>query len=239
LRTIVRTFTQVFPEAEAYLAHFCVAQPLIALVGHLEPTRYSPGWMASRVNERGLAEDLIRLRLDSDFALFGGFLASGPGLEQLAGEGPMNTDDHPIVTFQAPDFVYAGPKPAWKLLLTLVDARDPAPGDLLEEPGDTDSQEFGDRLRAYWKASDAYLKAGVDIQPSNDARLMLAQVGRPLLPIVRMSGDFAPAYRPLLVMAYELYETDPGAARTLLEELDAANPKRPEARRLQQCLFGG
>ena len=238
LQTITRTFVSVFPEARAYLAHYSLGQPLIALVGHMQATSYTPGWLASRVNDRDLAEDLTRLRLDSDFALFGGLIADSAGLKQFAGDGQLNTDDHPVVTFQAPDFVYGGPEPAWKRLLALVDQLHAEPDDLILTSAGSDAVEFSQRLAAYWDARDAYLKAGVGVQPSNDTRAMLEQVGRPLLSIVRMSKDFSPAYQPLLYMAYELYGTDPDMAQVLLKELEDANPARRDASQLRQRLFG-
>jgi spermidine synthase len=46
-----------------------------------------------------------------------------------------------------------------------------------------------------------------------------------------VSPDFRPAYDPLLQMATALGQVDRPAARTLLQELELAQPSRPEAAR--------
>jgi len=58
---------------------------------------------------------------------------------------------------------------------------------------------------------------------------MLAEVRDPLLDVLRTSPEFRPAYDPLLHMAGALAPLDPGAARQLLNELQALQPSRPEA----------
>jgi spermidine synthase len=67
-------------------------------------------------------------------------------------------------------------------------------------------------------------------------RRMLAQVREPLLAVLRVSPDFRPAYDPLLRMAGALALTDAAAARTLLAELERAQPSRPEAARALRAL---
>ncbi len=237
LRTIIRSFTEVYPDTEAYLAHFSLGQPLIALVGRTEAANYHRGWIAERVRHRELAEDLSDVRLTTDFALFGGFLGAGDALTQFAGDGPLNTDNHPVVTFEAPRFVYTGQEPAWVRLLELVAAIDADPADLLN-PADPQYEAFARRLDDYWLARNAYLEAGVDVVPVNDVAAMLEQVADPLLAAVRISSDFMPAYVPLLEMAYQLRPGNAAASRQLLLALEAAAPTRPEATRVRQELFG-
>lgn len=65
---------------------------------------------------------------------------------------------------------------------------------------------------------------------------MLAQVGEPLLQVIRVRPDFWPAYLPLLGMAESVHAADPAGARALLTRLNAAAPTRPEARRLLREL---
>ena len=65
---------------------------------------------------------------------------------------------------------------------------------------------------------------------------MLRQVREPLLAILRESPDFRPAYDPLLRMAASLARTDPESARALLEQLDAVQPERTDARELLATL---
>ena len=76
------------------------------------------------------------------------------------------------------------------------------------------------------------------MRPTANLAQMLEQTKKPLLNAVRLSGDFLPAYAPLLSMAQQLYTVNPGASRRLLSELEAASPTRPEARALRKRLFG-
>ena len=66
---------------------------------------------------------------------------------------------------------------------------------------------------------------------------MLAQIGEPLLDLVRLSPDFDVAYRPLLSMARQLSAVDPPATRRLLLALADASPRRLEATDLLRRLF--
>lgn len=87
------------------------------------------------------------------------------------------------------------------------------------------------RLAAYWKARDRFLRAGVGVVPSADVRKMLSQVRGPLLEVIRTSPDFEAAYEPLLTMALRLREIDAQGARDLLVDLRAANPLREDVQR--------
>lgn len=239
LRAIVRTFVAVYPQAQAYLAHYSLGMPILGLIARREPTQYSPGWVARRMQDGRLAEELRGTRLDTDFALFGGLLATAESLRRFAGDGPVNTDDFPLVTFQAPGFVYRAQAPPWQRLLCLLDALSADPAAALALATDASGRALHHRLQRYWTARDAFLRAGVGVVPSDDARALLAQTREPLLRVVRMSEDFDAAYNPLLGMARALFESDPEMTLALLRELESANPAREDARSLRLELFGG
>lgn len=95
-------------------------------------------------------------------------------------------------------------------------------------PPDADADTRA-RLASYWHARDRFIAFGRGVQPTPDARRMLAQVREPLLEVLRLSPEFRPAYDPLLRLAAALAESDPAAARRLLTELMQAQPARPEA----------
>jgi spermidine synthase len=233
-RAILRTFLDAFPDGSAYLAHFSLRQPIVGLVGRKGPTPLAPGWFAARVRDESLAARLRSLHLRDDYDLFGGYLA-GPGeLRRFAGEGPRNTDDQPLVAFQAPRFTYGPGAPAQDRLLALLDALHARPEEVLgpaRVPADRAEQ---DRLAAYWSARDEYLRAGARVRETRDPEALLAQVREPLLAAVRRSRDFDPAYEPLLALAARLRTSSPGEADQLLLELEQANPWRGEARALRE-----
>jgi spermidine synthase len=238
LRTVARTFLQVFPDGEAYLAHFSLRAPIVGLVHRRDGEAFDAEGFARRLRDPSLLSELRRERLDTRFELFGGFLAGPEELRAFAGEGPANTDDRPIVLFEAPRFTYEeGAAPPEARLLALIDAFHPRAG---QAWGRRVAGEAGDaaRLEAYWAARDRFLHAGAGVEETRDVQRLLRAVEEPLLEAVRLSPDFGAAYNPLLAMAYQLYGTDPGEARSLLLELESANPARPEAEGLRRRLFG-
>ena len=60
-----------------------------------------------------------------------------------------------------------------------------------------------------------------------------------LLEAVKLSGEFDPAYRPLIAMTRSLLDSDREAARRLLHEIDTAAPTRTEAREILTREFQG
>jgi spermidine synthase len=237
LRVIIRTFLQVFPEGTAYLAHYSLQTPIIGLIGTTQPVRYPPDWLDRRVHDATLRGKLHSLRLNDSYALLGNFLAGRDDLADFAGAGHLNTDDHPVITFEAPRFTYTRPQPASLRLIALINTFKPHPEQLLESPHNVAEAGAAARLTSYWHARNQFLRAGIGIPRTNDARRMLKSVREPLLSVVRLSRDFAPAYDPLLVLARRLYPIDPDQSRALLLDLENANPVRDDARSLRKHLF--
>jgi spermidine synthase len=112
-------------------------------------------------------------------------------------------------------------------LLELLRDVEISPREILDES--VASSDWGTRLSAYWSARNRFMEVGRNVQPSPDVREMLAQVRDPLLGVLHISPDFRPAYDPLLLMASGLSQVDRDAARSLLLELQTAQPARPEA----------
>ena len=236
LRLITRTFLKAFPEGTAFLAHFSLKAPILGLAARIGGSGYPDDWFRQRVQDPALAEALRRVRIYDDFSLFGTFLAGHEELKRFAGAGPLNTDDRPLVTFQAPRFVYGNQEPADRRLLQLIRTFHPQPGEVFTQPTDGVQEDYRRRLADYWTARNRFILAGVGVKETRDLRELLATVKEPLLSIVRQSRDFEAAYNPLLGMAQGLYRIDPPAGERLLLDLEKANPYREEARRLRQRL---
>lgn len=232
LRVIVRTFLDVFPETDAYLAQFSVETPLIALVGRQAPRTYPADWLERRVADTALRSRLAAVDLEDRMSLFGLYLAGGSELRAFAGPGRLNTDDRPFVAAEAPRAAYAMEEQPGERLLALLGALHPRPEEVL----DGADGDAGRRLAAYWQARDRYLEMGVRILAAGDRRDIIADVAPKLIELVQISPDFDSAYLPVLAMARQLAVRDPAAARALLERLDRANPSRSEARSLLSVL---
>jgi spermidine synthase len=236
LNTIIRTYLAVFPDASAYLAHFSLTNPMIGLVGGGPLWSAKPNKFDRRVGEGALKERLSALQLRNVFEFLGCYLAGAEQLGQMAGAGPLNTDDRPVVMFEAPHFLYSEQGPASKRLITLIDSLAPIAADVLPTAEDPEGRDVHERLSKYWTARNRFLHAGVGVPRTGDVRELLSFVREPLLEVVRTSPDFDRAYRPLLAMAQSLVRIDPDAGKNLVEQLIDANPGRSEARRILSSL---
>ncbi|MBK8175656.1 MAG: fused MFS/spermidine synthase [Rhodospirillales bacterium] len=237
LQVIVRTFLDVFPDADAFLATFSLETPIVALVGTTAPIRRDDAWLERRAQADGIGVTLDAEGLSDSLALFGLYLGGAETLRRFAGPGPLNTDDRPVVLFDAPRAAYALRERPAERLLTLIDRLQPQPGEIL--PADAPSAASrlaASRLAAYWQARRQFLLAGLRPLPSADVRTVARTLAPELLAIVRVSPDFDPAYRPLLAIARQLSYIDAPAAAALLVDLQRANPMRPEAQVLREQL---
>jgi Spermidine synthase len=222
LRSIVRSFIDVYPHGYAILATNSLETPVIGLVARNDDEGFDLQQIRARLTE--VASTAAELAIGDDFALLGTFIAGPNALARLAGDAPINTDDRPIVAYRAPRLVYAGVSSPRDRLLALLREVRIAPDELIRS-ADT---AWSTRLAAYWSARDRFLEVGRDIVPTRDAGRMLAQVREPLLGVLRISPDFRPAYDPLVRMANALNESDPAAARALLNDLARLHPARQD-----------
>jgi spermidine synthase len=237
LKIIIRTFLEVFPDATAFLAHYSLRTPILGLVACKNPLLFPENWFTRRIKDPLLSDRLKRLRLSSPYELFGCFVADCHDLAYFAGEGPVNTDDDPVVMFKAPRFAYTHEEPAYERLFALLNRFSPRPDQILALSGKPEDAETSRRLAAYWDARNAFLFAGVGVPQTGDVGVLLKIVREPLLSVVRRSSDFGAAYDPLLAMAEQLFQKDPEGARNLLLDLCNANPSRAEAHRLLDKFF--
>ena len=239
-KVITRTFLEVFPEGQAYLAHYSVDQPIIGLVGARQPLRFPENWYRKRVGGKPFRRYMAGFGYDSVYSLLGTFMAGSVQLRELAGDSPLNTDENPVVLFQAPRFVYREPEPPRERLSALLATFfPPDPEAILAEVITEEDYLARSRLPAYWTARDKFLTLGMDIERTRDVVKLYRQAGDPLLDVVRKSVDFSAAYFPLVSIAYDLYPHDREASYRLLLDLERASPLRPEAGILRRRLFVG
>ena len=152
LQTIIRTFLQVFPEGSAVLAQYSLKMPIVGLVAGVQPLRYPPDWLERRLRDDKLRTGLEKVQLQDSLALFGLFMAGSDDLRAFAGPGPLNTDDRPVVMFEAPHFVYAPQEPPAARLLTLLKHLHPQPRDILQAAPNPAEARQAERLATYWRA---------------------------------------------------------------------------------------
>jgi len=230
LQVIVRTFLDVFPHARAHSLRMNLETPVLGLIGTLAPLRYGPDWFERRVQDPALAQALQPLALADTVQLLGTLVAGPAALEGFAAGARVNTDDHPIVTFAAPRFVYRRQADSFGRLFSLLawhgaDARDLV-GDA---PG---AGEFAQRLTRYFNARDVYLHG---LLAEKEGRRAAAEDA--FVKSAQLSVDFSTGYAHVLTLATQRAKAEPAAARALLDRLIEAQPGRPVARELRQRLF--
>lgn len=235
LRAIMRSFLSVYPGGSAWLNHYSVRTPMLALIGPREAAPFDAASLQARLDLPGMAAAVRPLGFESAIDVLGQYLGGPRALARYAGDGPTNTDDYPFVTFDAERNVRALSAPPWSLLLNAVSSIRTEPDELLN------GRDFGDlarRLPSYWAARNRFLEAGAALRGEPRGRALIDAAAPGLLETLRLSPEFDPAYHPLLSMAQMLATSDRNAARQLLESIVAAAPDRREARQLLKQIAG-
>jgi spermidine synthase len=229
LRAIIRAFLDVYPGGSAWLAHFSVRTPMLALVGAADPVRFDPDVLAARLADPATSGVVGPVGFEGPMDVLGQFLGGARGLAGVVGAGPRNTDDFPFVALDAIRNVRALSAPPASTLLAVTHGMRPDPSELLADP---ERGGLGARLAAYWRARDRFLEAGAALQGEPRGRALVDAAAPGLLEAIRLSPEFGPAYSPLISMAQALAATDRAAAIQLLRRIDEAAPSREEARAL-------
>jgi spermidine synthase len=235
LRAIIRSFLQTYPHGSAWLNHYSVRTPMLALIGSQDGGFLDVDALAARLRDSAVEPVVRPLGFETPIDLLGQYVGGARALAAFAGEGPGNTDDYPFVTFDARRNVGALTAPPWALLLAVTHAVRPDPAELLATP---ERDVLNERLSAYWRARDRFLEAGAALPGDPRGRALIDAAAPGLLDALRLSGEFDPAYGPLIGMAKSLMASDRAAARRLLHDIDDAAPSRSEARELLSHEFG-
>src|SRR5262249_7097869 len=140
LRSIVRTFVAVYPDARALLATYSLETPVLGLIG----TAHARGLDLERVRARLAAANAARPRtgpaqlgVGDELALLGTFVAGPEALARFAGDAPLNTDDKPLVAYLAPRQTYAPTSKPGDRLLALLGELSIAPADVVHASDNT------------------------------------------------------------------------------------------------------
>lgn len=235
LQAIIRGFLDVYPHASAWLNHYSVGTPMLALIGRRDGGDIDLDALATRLNEPDIRHVLHPLGFETPMDLLGQHLGGPRALAAFAGEGPRNTDDYPFVTFDAFRNVRALTAPPSTLLLAVIRAIKPDPAEVLAEPK---RAALSARLTAYWRARNRFLEAGAALQGEPRGLALVEAASPGLLDSVRLSPEFEPAYGPLIGMSKALMRSDRAAAARLLHAIVDAAPSRREAKDLLASEFG-
>jgi spermidine synthase len=226
LRLLLRTYRSVFPGAGALLATHSLDTPVLGLVARADDRPLDLASLRRRLAAAPPTLDLAGHGLGDELAVLGTLVAGPQALAQWAdGDGDdhgINTDDRPLLAYRAPRATYAPEALPHQRLLALLAALPPgSAADAVDLHGD---RALAPRWLAYTRARDRYLQAGQTVRPTSDVRRMLDQVAEPLLAVLAISPDFAPARLPLQRMAEALAAQDAAAAQALRAALSRPTP---------------
>lgn len=236
LRAIIRGFLDVYPDGSAWLNHYSVRTPMLALIGTRDGGHLDTAALGARLRDPATVSVVRPLGFETPIDLLGQYLAGPHALSAFAGDGPRNTDDYPFVTFDARRNVRALTAAPWSLLLAITKDIRSDPNELLMRASERDA--LGARLHAYWTARNRFLEAGASL-PGDPRGAALIEAAWPgLIDALRLSPEFDPAYGPLIGMARSLLGSDRAAAARLLRKINEVAPSRREARDLLLREFG-
>ncbi len=230
LNTILRTFLHTFSETHAVLLHFNVDIPVLGLIGSLDPLRFTPDSVERRLAEPAFRQQMKTAGLDRTINLLGCFAAGPRQLSSLAGPGPLNTDDQPVVSFAAPRLASRRAQPPHALLLSWLSRGRVVPAEILTPT--PESASFAPRLSDFIAARDLYLR-GLALE--SDGRL--AEAIERYLDSTGRSLYFTPAYARLVSVIQVMAGADRESARRLFERLQKTRPDQPLGQQMLGPLF--
>ncbi len=147
-QTIVRTFQHVFPHTTLWRSN-----NYSIMVGTMQPLAID--W--ERLNEKmappRVHRSLEGIDLGNAFALLNSLVMDEVALRRYVGEGPLNTDDHPHISFVSPKGYSSG---SWEVLEHLAPHRTSALS-LLTTPSPT----VREKIETYFRASEYALEGDI------------------------------------------------------------------------------
>ncbi|HJP33020.1 MAG TPA: fused MFS/spermidine synthase [Candidatus Latescibacteria bacterium] len=116
-RTLLRTFVHVFPRATLWrTSNYSI------VLGTLGETGIDPDQIRRRLTDERLRRSLADVDLGDPYLVLDHFLMDEGALRRFAGEGPLNSDERPYISFAE-----AYGKKAWHVLASLRPYRSPVP----------------------------------------------------------------------------------------------------------------
>lgn len=224
LRSVIKTFQTVFGRTEAWLAGFDLGYPSLALIAFSGNTA-GPGAIdrTIRLNE-SVRQHLHLAAVRSPVQLAGHFLADHRALADYAGDAPINTDDRPVILFDAPKFTLKRGVASYASFAALLNTLKVKQASALSSLSSDADAEFIDRVDAFVKARNHYFATMID-HNDDEARALSGY-----LQSVETSPDFTLAYAQIVSMAIGKAQKEPETARKWLEKLIEIRPEIPGAR---------
>jgi spermidine synthase len=104
LKVVMRTFAEAFEYVEVFSGDVNSEYPALALVGSSEPVVLNPEKLLKSLSEEAIREDIMEHADPLSFLSF--YVMGRAGVMRFAKDSPVNTDDHPIIEYQAPRYMW-------------------------------------------------------------------------------------------------------------------------------------
>ena len=114
-KTIVRTFQHVFPHATLWRSN-----NYSIMVGTMQPQAIDWELLNEKMAPPRVHRSLENIDMGNAFALLNSLVMDEVALRRYVGEGPLNTDDHPYISFVSPEGYSSG---SWEVLEHLAPHR--------------------------------------------------------------------------------------------------------------------
>lgn len=147
-QTIVRTFQHVFPHATLWRSN-----NYSIMVGTMQPLAIDWERLNEKMTPPRVHRSLEGIDLGNAFALLNSLVLDEVALRRYVGEGPLNTDDHPYISFVSPKGYSSG---SWEVLEHLTPYRTSALS-LLTAPSTT----VREKIEVYFKAGEHALEGDI------------------------------------------------------------------------------
>ena len=147
-QTIVRTFQHVFPHATLWRSN-----NYSIMVGTMQPQAIDWELLNEQIAPPRVHRSLEGIDLGNAFALLNTLVMDAEALRRYVGEGPLNTDDHPYISFVSPKGYSSG---SWEVLEHLAPHRTSALS-LLTAPSAT----VRETIETYFKAGEHALEGDI------------------------------------------------------------------------------
>ena len=147
-KTIVRTFQHVFPHATLWRSN-----NYSIMVGTMQPQAIDWEILQEKMAPPRVHRSLENIDMGDVFALLNSLVLDEIALRHYVGEGPLNTDDHPYISFVSPRGYSSG---SWEVLQSLAPHRTSALS-LLTAPSATVRK----KLTVYFKAGEHALEGDI------------------------------------------------------------------------------
>ncbi|MCY3738970.1 MAG: fused MFS/spermidine synthase [Gemmatimonadaceae bacterium] len=173
-RTVLRTFGSVFEHATLWRTnHFSV------MVGTAGPLRVDLAELEARYDRPEVRESLLEADLGTPLDVLSCFLLDEDSFAAYVGEGPVNSDDHPHLSFASRRGFGAD---VWRVLADLdrhLEEHPPRLGPWLRYPDEAARLEMEPRLQAWFEGKRHVLKGDI-LRLSEDWSGALAAYARAL-----------------------------------------------------------